>query len=130
MLGITAGAFDFRARRSADRAQRRASHETGLIIDRTLTYIGRLLRGRESAEQLSGPIRIGQVSGAVASSGGIPGLIYLTAVLSVSIGLFNLFPVPMLDGGHLFFYADRGAAGDGRSARGCRISASASASRW
>ena len=78
--------------------------ETGCIIDRTLTYIGRLLTGQESAEQLTGPIRIGQVSGAVASSGGIPGLIYLTAVLSVSIGLFNLFPVPMLDGGHLFFY--------------------------
>ena len=44
------------------------------------------------------------MSGAVVSSGGIPGLIYLAAVLSVSIGLFNLFPVPMLDGGHLFFY--------------------------
>ena len=44
------------------------------------------------------------MSGAVVSAGGIPGLIYLAAVLSVSIGLFNLFPVPMLDGGHLFFY--------------------------
>jgi regulator of sigma E protease len=82
-----------------------AVRETGHIMERTLTYIGRLLRGRESAEQLSGPIRIGQVSGAVVLSGGIAGLIYLTAVLSVSIGLFNLFPVPMLDGGHLLFYA-------------------------
>jgi regulator of sigma E protease len=103
VLGITAGAFNFE-RDDPATALVEGVRETGLIIDRTLTYIGRLLTGRESAEQLSGPIRIGQVSGAVVSSGGIPGLIYLTAVLSVSIGLFNLFPVPMLDGGHLFFY--------------------------
>ena len=61
-------------------------------------------RVAQNAEQLSGLIGIGQVSGAVASEGGLPGLVYLTAVLSVSIGLFNLFPVPMLDGGHLLFY--------------------------
>jgi regulator of sigma E protease len=103
VLGITAGAFNFE-RDDPGTALLQGVRETGLIIDRTLTYIGRLLTGKESAEQLSGPIRIGQVSGAVVSSGGIPGLIYLTAVLSVSIGLFNLFPVPMLDGGHLFFY--------------------------
>ncbi len=103
VLGITAGEFNFE-RDDPATALVQGVRETGLIIDRTLTYIGRLLTGKESAEQLSGPIRIGQVSGAVVSSGGIPGLIYLTAVLSVSIGLFNLFPVPMLDGGHLFFY--------------------------
>jgi regulator of sigma E protease len=103
VLGITAGEFNFE-RDDPATALIQGVRETGLIIDRTLTYIGRLLTGKESAEQLSGPIRIGQVSGAVVSSGGIPGLIYLTAVLSVSIGLFNLFPVPMLDGGHLFFY--------------------------
>jgi regulator of sigma E protease len=110
VLGITAGAFNFE-RDDPATALLQGVHETGLIIDRTLTYIGRLLTGRESAEQLSGPIRIGQVSGAVVSSGGIPGLIYLTAVLSVSIGLFNLFPVPMLDGGHLFFYLIEAARG-------------------
>jgi regulator of sigma E protease len=75
--------------------------ETGNIVERTLTYLGRLLRGRESAEQLTGPIGIGQVVGAIPT---ITGKIYLAAVLSVSIGLFNLFPIPMLDGGHLFFY--------------------------
>ena len=103
VLGISAGAINFE-RDNPTTAFVQAVNETVLIVDRTLTYIGRLLAGKESAEQLSGPIRIGQVSGAVVSSGGIPGLIYLTAVLSVSIGLFNLFPVPMLDGGHLFFY--------------------------
>jgi len=76
-----------------------------------LTYLGRMLVGKESAEQLSGPIRIGQVSGAAMSSGGVAGLVYLAAVLSVSIGLFNLFPIPMLDGGHLFFYLIEAARG-------------------
>lgn len=110
VLGITGPAGEFR-RDDPLTAIIEGGRETANIVDRTLTYIGRLLRGRESAEQLSGPIRIGQVSGAVVSSGGIPGLIYLSAVLSVSIGLFNLFPVPMLDGGHLFFYAIEGLRG-------------------
>ena len=44
-------------------------------------------------------------SGVIASSGGAPGLLHLSAILSVSIGLINLFPIPMLDGGHLVFYA-------------------------
>ena len=60
--------------------------------------------GRESADQLGGPIRIAQVSGQVATVGFVA-LIHLAAVLSVSIGLLNLFPIPLLDGGHLLFYA-------------------------
>jgi regulator of sigma E protease len=79
--------------------------ETWYVIDRTFTYIGRLVMGRESADQLSGPIRIAQVSGQVANLGGTSGLVSLVAVLSVSIGLINLFPIPLLDGGHLLFYA-------------------------
>jgi regulator of sigma E protease len=79
--------------------------ETWYVIDRTFTYIGRLVVGRESADQLSGPIRIAQVSGQVANLGGPSGLVSLVAVLSVSIGLINLFPIPLLDGGHLLFYS-------------------------
>ncbi|HEY8384201.1 MAG TPA: RIP metalloprotease RseP [Microvirga sp.] len=78
--------------------------ETWYVVDRTFNYLGKLVTGRESTDQLSGPIRIAQVSGQVANLGGVPGLIGLVAVLSVSIGLINLFPVPMLDGGHLLFY--------------------------
>jgi regulator of sigma E protease len=78
--------------------------ETGHIIERTMTYVGRLFAGRETTDQLSGPIRVAQVSGLIASSGGMPALLHLSAILSVSIGLINLFPVPMLDGGHLVFY--------------------------
>jgi regulator of sigma E protease len=103
VLGIKSGAVDFRTDDPLTALSGGVS-ETVRIIERTLAYLGELVTGRESAEQLSGLIGIGQVSGAVASSGGIPGLVYLTAVLSVSIGLFNLFPVPMLDGGHLVFY--------------------------
>ncbi len=78
--------------------------ETGHIIERTMTYVGRLFAGRETADQLSGPIRIVQISGVIWSSGGAPALLHLSAILSVSIGLINLFPIPMLDGGHLVFY--------------------------
>jgi regulator of sigma E protease len=78
--------------------------ETWFVVKQTYDYIGKLLSGRESTDQLSGPIRIAQVSGLVASNGGFLGLINLAAILSVSIGLMNLLPVPMLDGGHLMFY--------------------------
>ena len=56
------------------------------------------------ADQLGGPIRIAQISGQAADLG-LVALVNLSALLSVSIGLINLFPVPMLDGGHLVFYA-------------------------
>jgi regulator of sigma E protease len=78
--------------------------ETWFVIDRTLSYIGGVVVGREAADQLGGPIRIAQMSGQVASVGFVA-LIHLAAVLSVSIGLLNLFPIPLLDGGHLLFYA-------------------------
>lgn len=84
--------------------------ETWSVIDRTLSYIGGVLSGREAASQLGGPIRIAQMSGQVASFGFIP-LIQLAAVLSVSIGLLNLFPIPLLDGGHLLFYVIEGIRG-------------------
>ena len=77
--------------------------ETWFVVERTMTYVGRIIVGRESADQLGGPIRIAQVSGQVASIGFVA-LLHLTAVLSISIGLLNLFPVPLLDGGHLLFY--------------------------
>jgi regulator of sigma E protease len=81
-----------------------AVQETWSVVDRTMTYIGGVFAGREAANQLGGPIRIAQMSGQVASLGFVP-LIQLAAVLSISIGLLNLFPIPLLDGGHLLFYA-------------------------
>jgi regulator of sigma E protease len=80
------------------------AQETWFVIDRTLSYIGGVVVGREAANQLGGPIRIAEMSGQVATLGFVA-LIHLAAVLSVSIGLLNLFPIPLLDGGHLLFYA-------------------------
>jgi regulator of sigma E protease len=87
-----------------------AVQETWSVIERTLGYIGGVISGREAANQLGGPIRIAQMSGQVASFGFVP-LIQLAAVLSVSIGLLNLFPIPLLDGGHLLFYLIEGIRG-------------------
>jgi regulator of sigma E protease len=84
--------------------------ETWFVIDRTMTYIAGIFAGREAADQLGGPIRIAQVSGQVATAG-FGALIHLAAVLSVSIGLLNLFPIPLLDGGHLLFYGIEAARG-------------------
>jgi regulator of sigma E protease len=89
---------------------------TWFVVERTLSYIGGVVAGREAADQLGGPIRIAQVSGQVATEG-LASLFSLAAVLSVSIGLLNLFPVPLLDGGHLLFYAIEAVRGKPLSER-------------
>ena len=103
VLGISATGRDFR-RDDPLTALSEATRETLRIVDRTFVYIGRLLTAQESPDQLSGILRIGHATGQVLAAGGVPGIVYMTAVLSVSIGLFNLFPIPMLDGGHLLYY--------------------------
>ena len=94
--------------------------ETWFIIDRTFSYIGGLFTGRECADQLGGPIKIAQISGQVATLGFMP-VLHLAAMLSVSIGLLNLFPVPLLDGGHLLFYGIEAVRGRPLSARSQEI---------
>jgi regulator of sigma E protease len=78
--------------------------KTWFVVESTLVYLKDVVVGRQSADQLGGPARIAQVAGQMASFGVLP-IIELAAVLSVSIGLLNLFPIPLLDGGHLLFYA-------------------------
>ena len=95
---------------SAPAATAEAFRETWYVIDRTAAYLGGLTVGKESPGQLSGPIRIAQVSGEVAKAGVWP-LFNLAALLSISIGLLNLLPVPLLDGGHLLYYALEAARG-------------------
>jgi regulator of sigma E protease len=84
-------------------AAQEAGKETWYVILRTGSYLGGLFVGRESPQQLSGPLRIAEVSGEVAKSG-MWALINLAAILSISVGLLNLLPVPLLDGGHLLYY--------------------------
>lgn len=81
-----------------------ASRETWSITTSSLSTIGQMIIGRRGAEDLSGPIGIGQVIGEVWHQGAIQ-MIRLLALLSISLGLINLFPIPVLDGGHLLFYA-------------------------
>ncbi len=90
--------------------------ETGFILERTLTYIGGIFTGRESAKQLGGPIQIAHVSSKFAGFG-FMALVQLIALLSISIGLMNLFPIPMLDGGHLLYYAIEAIKGSPLSER-------------
>src|SRR3984893_12801641 len=87
--------------------------ETYFVVERSLCFVAGVIVGRESANQLGGPIRIAEVAGDAWNSGldsgviatAIVSLVYLTGFLSASIGLLNLFPIPLLDGGHLLFYA-------------------------
>ncbi len=91
--------------------------KTGETLSTTLQYLGRMVRGLESGDQLGGPLRIGAFSGKIAQAGaegasnfgsqvagGLVALLGLAAALSVGIGFMNLLPVPVLDGGHLLFY--------------------------
>lgn len=77
--------------------------EISFIINRTAAFLGDFFVGRGDIEQLGGPVKVAKVSGEVATLG-IIALINLTALLSLNIGIFNLLPVPMLDGGHLLYY--------------------------
>jgi regulator of sigma E protease len=81
-----------------------AFSESWFVAERTLGYLFGVVAGRESADQLGGPIRVAEVAAQVATLGFVA-LINLAALLSISIGLINLFPVPILDGGHLLFFA-------------------------
>jgi regulator of sigma E protease len=77
--------------------------EIRFIVQRTAAFLGDFFVGRGDVEQLGGPVKVAKVSGEVATLG-IIALINLTALLSLNIGIFNLLPVPMLDGGHLMYY--------------------------
>ena len=83
---------------------------TYVMSSQILSHLGTLITGGGSMKDLGGPLRIAQVSGDAAKSG-FDSLIYLMAVLSVNLGLINLFPIPMLDGGHLVFYAAEAVRG-------------------
>ncbi len=78
--------------------------QTWHIVTGTFDYLSNLIAGRMNADQLGGPVRVVQASGQMATLG-VVALLNLAAVLSVSLGLLNLMPVPVLDGGHLVLYA-------------------------
>ncbi|MCK5296840.1 MAG: RIP metalloprotease RseP [Alphaproteobacteria bacterium] len=77
------------------------------IVSDTLVALKQMIMGTRSTKELGGPIRIAEISGDVAKAGFV-GYVNFIAMLSVCLGLFNLFPIPLLDGGHLVFYAIEG----------------------
>ena len=77
--------------------------EVWFVIVTSLNYLGNMLVGSADTSQLGGPIKIAKITGQVAEYGIIP-FFSIMAYISISLGLINLFPIPMLDGGHLMFY--------------------------
>jgi regulator of sigma E protease len=78
--------------------------EVWFVITTSLSYIGKIFVGSGDSSQLGGPIKIAKITGQVAEYGIIP-FLSVMAYISISLGMINLFPIPMLDGGHLMFYS-------------------------
>jgi len=106
MVGIKLGAYNNEVNHvklGPAKALFYAVNEVYYVSTSSLKYIGSMLTGNGDSSQLGGPIRIAKISGQVAAFGVLP-FISLMAYISISLGLINLFPIPMLDGGHLMFY--------------------------
>jgi regulator of sigma E protease len=90
--------------------------QTGSMIELTFVVLGKLIVGAISPKTLAGPIGIAQMSGQVAKAGPIAFLSFL-ALLSINLGILNLLPIPVLDGGHLLFFSIEGVMGKPLSIR-------------
>jgi regulator of sigma E protease len=77
--------------------------QTWTITADTVAGVAQMISGQRGTDELGGPLRIAQLSGQVAELG-VASLVSFIALLSVNLGLINLFPIPVLDGGHLLFY--------------------------
>ena len=78
--------------------------EVYFVVTSSLKYLTSIIGGSGDSSQLGGPIRIAKITGQVAEFGFIP-FLSMMAYISISLGLINLFPIPLLDGGHLMFYS-------------------------
>jgi regulator of sigma E protease len=107
MVGIKLGAYNNEInhiRLGPTKAIYHAINEVYYVSASSLKYLGSMLTGSGDSSQLGGPIRIAKITGQVAEFGFLP-FFSLMAYISISLGLINLFPIPMLDGGHLMFYS-------------------------
>ena len=107
MVGIKLGAYNNEINHiklGPVKAFYHAAHEVYYVSVSSLKYLGGMIVGKADTSQLGGPIRIAKISGQVAEFG-ILAFISMMAYISISLGLINLFPIPLLDGGHLMFYA-------------------------
>ncbi len=107
MVGIKLGAYNNEinhVKLGPAQALIHSVKEVYFVSATSLKYIGSMFKGTGDTSQLGGPIRIAKITGQVAEIGILP-FISIMAYISISLGLINLFPIPMLDGGHLMFYA-------------------------
>ncbi len=102
MLGILSGKATFEPVGPLE-AVRDGAAQTWSVATQTLGGVWQMITGRRGTEDLGGPLRIAQMSGEVAQLG-LASLVSFIAVLSVNLGMINLFPIPVLDGGYLLFY--------------------------
>jgi regulator of sigma E protease len=93
-----------------------AVRQTGSMVGSTLTGIGQMIVGQRDSKEIGGPLRIAKGAAAAAKIG-IGGIVFYIILLSINLGLFNLFPVPLLDGGHLLFYVIEAVQGRPLGAR-------------
>src|SRR6516164_1711026 len=109
LLGIARSGVEY-AKRDPGTAVVQAGVETWNLTAGTLQAMWQIIIGTRATDELGGPLRIAQMSGEVAQ-GGVVAVLWFMAVLSINLGLINLFPVPVLDGGHLLFYAAEAVRG-------------------
>ncbi len=112
LIGLTGGmAFEPETRRPGFfEALGNGASQTVLVVQTSLSGLYHMITGAISSCNLSGPIGIAETSGAAASQGAVS-FIWFIAVLSTAVGLMNLFPIPVLDGGHLLFHAYEAVTG-------------------
>jgi regulator of sigma E protease len=91
------------------------------MVGEIFDVLWQIIKGTRTAKELGGPIRIAQVSGDMAQTGAVS-LVFFAAMLSINLGLINLFPIPMLDGGHLLFFAIEALRGRPLGARALEYS--------
>jgi regulator of sigma E protease len=109
LLGIARSGMEY-VKRDPASALIQAGTETWDLSVSTLKAMWQIIIGTRATDELGGPLRIAQMSGEVAQ-GGVVAVLWFMAVLSINLGLINLFPVPVLDGGHLLFYAAEAVRG-------------------
>ncbi len=122
LIGVTGGLFFQPVTESPGplRALGYGVTQTAFIVEQSLSGLWHMITGAISSCNLRGPIGIAETSGAAASQG-VTSFIWFIAVLSTAVGLLNLFPIPVLDGGHLVFHAYEGIAGRPPSDRALRV---------
>ncbi len=102
LIGVSSTIADFK-KLPVPQAMVASVEETYDICDKTMKALGQMILGQRSAQDISGILRIADYSGKSVDQG-IKMVFWFVAILSINLGLVNLFPIPMLDGGHLFFY--------------------------